>query len=86
MLELHPLEIRERRWRIQQRIAALPEGPDKQELEAELAAIRDSCPHAHPEEDPAKGWRCRDCDLSRPPEGSEEPAAAEAAPEPLTAS
>ncbi len=37
-------------------------------MEAELAHIRETCPHANPEQDDAKGWRCRDCDDSRAPE------------------
>lgn len=72
MADKHPYEIREHRFRLQQRIEAAEDGPDKEAMEAELAHIRETCPHAHPEEDPEKGWRCRDCDDSRPPEPEEE--------------
>lgn len=80
----HPFEIREYRFRLQQRLAKAEEGPDKTAMEAELAHIRATCPHAHPEQDDDKGWRCRDCDDSRPPEPKpEEEAETEA--EPATA-
>lgn len=76
---MHPLEIREERFRLQQRAAKLADGPEKSALEARVQELRDSCPHAHAEEDPEKGWRCRDCDLVRPPAPGPEAAAAPAA-------
>lgn len=78
---MHPLEIREERFRLQQRAARLPDGADKAALESRVQELRNLCPHAHAEEDPDKGWRCRDCDLSRPPEPApEEQATTEGAP------
>jgi len=68
---MHRLEIREQRFRLQQRVAKLEEGPEKTEIEAQIAAIQQACPHAS-EEEGDKGWRCRDCDLSRAPEPVEE--------------
>jgi len=64
---MHRLEIRELRFRLQQRAAKLEDGPEKAEIEAQVAAIQQACPHAS-EEEGEKGWRCRDCDLSREPE------------------
>ena len=50
---MEPLEIRDRRFRLQQEIKSL----DKQ-----IAALQKECPHEHTEEDADKGlWRCRDC-------------------------
>ncbi len=66
-----PLEIREERFRLQKQIAALGEGPERERLEQRVAALQEICPHAHPEEDPEQGWRCRDCDLRRPAEPSD---------------
>ena len=68
---MHRLEIREMRFRLQQRAGKLEEGPEKAEIEAQIAAIQQACPHTSDEEG-AKGWRCRDCDLSREPEPVEE--------------
>ncbi|NKB87691.1 MAG: hypothetical protein GKS06_05670 [Acidobacteria bacterium] len=85
---MHRLEIREHRFRLQQRIGKLEDGPEKEALEAEVAAIQEACPHVSDEEG-AKGWRCRDCDMSREPEpepeeeeAAGEPAAAETTPAP----
>ena len=68
---MHRLEIREMRFRLQQRAGKLEDGPEKAEIEAQVAAIQQVCPHAS-EEEGEKGWRCRDCDLSREPEPVEE--------------
>jgi hypothetical protein len=68
---MHRLEIRELRFRLQQRAAKLEDGSEKAEIEAQVAAIQQACPHAS-EEEGEKGWRCRDCDLSREPEPVEE--------------
>jgi len=81
---MHPLEIRERRFRLQQQLAKLEDGPAKAAVEAEIEAIREACPHAHPEDDPEKGWRCRDCDASRPPEPAPEAEETAKAAEPAT--
>lgn len=77
---MHRLEIRELRFRLQQHAAKLEDGPQKAELEEQIAAIQQACPHSS-EEEGEKGWRCRDCDLSRAPEPVEEdePAEEEAA-------
>jgi len=77
---MHRLEIRERRFRLQQRAAQLDDGPEKAEIEAQIVAIQQGCPHAS-EEEGEQGWRCRDCDLRRAPEPVEEdePSAEEAA-------
>lgn len=69
---MHPFEIREMRFRLQQRMEELEDGPDKEALREQIEAIREACPHANPEENPDKGWRCRDCDASRPPEPAED--------------
>ena len=69
---MHPFEIRELRFRLQQRMDELEDGPEKEALRERIEAIREACPHAYPEDDPEKGWRCRDCDASRPPEPAEE--------------
>lgn len=71
MEQEHPLEIRERRFRLQQRIAEMEDGPEKATSQEQLRLIQETCPHDHPEENPEKGWRCRDCDLTRPPEKTE---------------
>ncbi|HJO03004.1 MAG TPA: hypothetical protein QGG47_03400 [Acidobacteriota bacterium] len=76
--ELHPLEIRELCFRLRQQIANLDEGADPGALEQQVVDLQEACPHAHPEDSEEKGWRCRDCDLSRPPEPAEEPEVAEA--------
>jgi hypothetical protein len=76
---MHPLEIRESRFKFQKQIAGLEDGPEKAALEAHVAELQADCPHEHPEEDPAKGWRCRDCDLLREPEPEPEEEPAEAA-------
>ena len=75
---MHRLEIRERRFRLQQTAGKLEDGPEKDALEAEIAAIQEACPHESDEEG-EKGWRCRDCDLSRDPEPEEEEPEEEAA-------
>ncbi len=77
---MHRLEIRELRFRLQQRAGKLEDGPEKAEIAAQITAIQQACPHAS-EEEGEKGWRCRDCALSRDPEPVEEaePAAEEAA-------
>ena len=62
---------REQRFRLQQRAGKLEDGPEKAEIEAQIAAIQQACPHTS-EEEGVKGWRCRDCDLSREPEPVEE--------------
>ena len=80
MQPMHALDLREQRFRAQQRLAELEDGPEKQELEEAVARFQEICRHEHFDEDPAKGWRCRDCDLTRPPEPAEEPAAATADP------
>jgi hypothetical protein len=59
------------RFRLQQRAGKLEDGSEKAEIEAQITAIQEACPHASDEEG-AKGWRCRDCDLSRDPEPGEE--------------
>ncbi len=73
---MHRLEIRELRFRLQQRAGKLEDGPEKAEIDAQIDAIQQACPHAS-EEEGEKGWRCRDCDLTRDPEPveEEEPAA-----------
>ena len=68
---MHRLEIREQRFRLQQLAGKLEDGPEKAEIEAQIVAIQQACPHAS-EEEGAQGWRCRDCDLSREPEPVEE--------------
>ncbi len=68
---MHRLEIREQRFRLQQRASKLEEGPEKDEIDGQITAIQQACPHAS-EEEGAAGWRCRDCDLSRAPEPVEE--------------
>lgn len=68
---MHRLEIRELRFRLQQRAGKLEDGPEKADIEEQVAAIQRACPHAS-EEEGEKGWRCRDCDLSRAPEPAEE--------------
>lgn len=82
--ELHPLEIRELRFKLGQQITKLEEGADATALEQQIADLQEICPHAHPEDSEEKGWRCRDCDLSRAPEPTDEPEEA-AAEEPQTA-
>ncbi len=84
--DMHRLEIRETRFRLQQRAGKLEDGPEKVEIEAQIAAIQEACPHVSDEEG-EKGWRCRDCDLSREPEPVEEdePAKEEAAGDASTA-
>ncbi len=76
--ELHPLEIRELRFKLQQQVSSLEEDADSSALEQQITDLQEVCPHAHPEESEEKGWRCRDCDLSRPPEPAAEPEVAEA--------
>lgn len=78
MEQEHPYEIRERRFRLQQRIAEMEDGAEKDALQEQIGVIQETCPHAHPEESPEKGWRCRDCDLARPPEETEQQEAADA--------
>ena len=73
---MHRLEIRERRFRLQQQAGKLEDGPEKEALEAQITAIQEACPHESDEEG-EKGWRCRDCDLSREPEPVEEEPAEE---------
>lgn len=68
---MHRLEIRELRFRLQQRAGKLEDGPEKAEIDAQITAIQQACPHAS-EEEGEKGWRCRDCDLRRDPEPVEE--------------
>ena len=68
---MHRLEIREVRFRLQQRVGKLEDGAEKTDIEAQITEIQQACPHAS-EEEGAKGWRCRDCDLSREPEPAEE--------------
>lgn len=52
---MEPLEIRDRRYRLQQQI---------EELQSEIEKLQGECPHEHREEVPDQGvWRCRDCDL-----------------------
>ena len=76
---MHRFEIRELRFRLQQRAGKLEDGPEKAEIEEQVTAIQRACPHAT-EEEGEKGWRCRDCDLTRSPEPTEEAVpAAEAA-------
>lgn len=75
---MHPFEIREERFRLQQRAAKLEEGPERTALEARVLELQEECGHAHADEDPEKGWRCRDCDLTRAPAAS--PAAPAAPP------
>jgi len=83
---MHRLEIRELRFRLQQRAGKLEDGSEKTEIEAQITAIQQACPHAS-EEEGEKGWRCRDCDLSREPEPveEEEPVAEEGAADAPTA-
>ncbi len=76
--ELHPLEIRELRFKLQQQISSLEEGANSSDLDLQVTDLQEVCPHAHPEESEEKGWRCRDCDLNRPPEPIVEPETAEA--------
>ena len=76
--ELHPLEIREQRFKLRKQIANLEEGDNAAALEQQIFDLQEGCPHAHPEESEEKGWRCRDCDLTRPPESADEPEAVEA--------
>ena len=64
---MHPLEIRETRFKLQKELDGLEDGPDKAAVEAQIEQIRADCPHEHTEEDEEKGWRCRDCDLLKPP-------------------
>ena len=53
---MEPLEIRDRRFRLQQEIET---------LEKQVKALQDVCPHESREEDAEQGrWRCRDCDVS----------------------
>lgn len=65
---MHALELRETRFRLQQAIAKLEDGSDKAALEQQVADLQAVCEHLHSDEDPDKGWRCRDCDLTRDPE------------------
>ncbi|MFQ5741700.1 MAG: hypothetical protein ACE5JX_22095 [Acidobacteriota bacterium] len=64
---METLELRDRRYRLQQRINALDAEAKKQEirdLEAEVSRLQAACPHEHREEEPEQGiWRCKDCDL-----------------------
>ncbi len=77
---MHPLEIREKRFKLQKALEGLEDGPEKAALEAQIEEIRSTCPHEHAEEDEEKGWRCRDCDLLREPEPRPEEEAATAKP------
>jgi hypothetical protein len=71
---MHRLEIRELRFRLQQQLGKLEDGAEKVVLEARISAIQAACPHASSEEGD-EGWRCRDCDLKRAPEPvAEQPA------------
>lgn len=72
---MHPLDLRENRFRLQQLIAKLEEDEvaARQALEAQVAALQELCEHPNFDEDPVKGWRCRDCDLAREPEKPDEP-------------
>jgi hypothetical protein len=81
---MHRFEIREHRFRLQQRAGKLEDGPEKTAIEAEVAAIQAACPHASDEEG-TKGWRCRDCAASRDPEPVEEDEPAADAPAETTA-
>jgi hypothetical protein len=87
---MHPLEIREKRFKLQKALEGLEDGPEKAAIEAQIEEIRATCPHEHTEEDEEKGWRCRDCDLLKPPPPkpaeSEETAAAVESDEPAPAS
>lgn len=78
---MHPLEIREKRFKLQKALEGLEDGPDKAALEAQIEQIRATCPHEHTEEDEEQGWRCRDCDLLKPPPPKPEAEAAEKATE-----
>lgn len=76
---MHPFEIREKRFRHQQAIAKLEEGDERQTLEQDIIELQKICGHTNFDEDPEKGWRCRDCDLRRPPEKQPQPEVQEAA-------
>ncbi len=92
-MQLDRLEIRERRFRLQQQIAELGEDGDTHSLDAEVTHLQEICPRHEVEgEERHLGWeinkdgdlwRCRDCDLKGEIAGAEtdveEPADAAAA-------
>lgn len=65
---MEPLEIRDRRYRLQQRISELDAdqaGDQIEALEGQIQELQAICPHPdeHRQEDEGEGvWRCRDCD------------------------
>lgn len=67
--QMEPLEIRDRRYRLQQRIDELDAEEDRDQievLEKQVEELQEICPHPdeHRQEDDDEGiWRCRDCDL-----------------------
>lgn len=80
---MEPLEIRDRRYRAQQRIDELDEEQERDQIEAleeQVRELQSMCPHPdeHRQEDEDEGiWRCRDCDLRGELPGAEDDAAAE---------
>ncbi len=70
---MHPLELREARFRLQQAVQKTEDGQARSVLEQQILDLQAICKHGSFDEDPEKGWRCRDCDLTRPPDTSEEP-------------
>jgi hypothetical protein len=68
---LHPLEIREKRFKLQKTLEALEQGAEKAAIEAQIEQIRADCSHEHNEQADDGRWRCRDCDLVREPEPQE---------------
>lgn len=75
---MHALELRETRFRLEKALAKLDEDSDTDAIEQRIADLQAVCEHDHFDEDPAKGWRCRDCGLTRDPEpqpDSDEPPA-----------
>ena len=65
---MHALELRETRFRLEKALAKLGEDSDTEAIEQQIADLQAVCEHGHFDEDPAKGWRCRDCGLTRDPE------------------
>lgn len=80
---MEPLEIRDRRYRAQQRIAELDAEQERDEIEAleeQVRELQSICPHPdeHRQEDEGEGiWRCRDCDLRGELAGAESDEAGE---------
>lgn len=67
---MEPLMVRDRRYWLQKQIGNLDAEADAErivELEEQIEALQEICPHEHDEEVPDDNlWHCRDCDLRRP--------------------